>query len=154
MRKTPAHKRCRKPPFFHPVPLRARADGWSAQRQCEFLAELYFTGSASAAARAVGMSRASAYRLRQRAGAQGFAHAWDMVLTPPGSGRQTTPKPDWRKVTTEALIARLESGLVRPVLYQGKIVGIVRKADNSALFRLLRRGDAQARKAARAGAKP
>lgn len=154
MRKTPAHKRRRKPPFFHPVPLRARADGWSAQRQCAFLAQLYFTGSASAATRAVGMSRASAYRLRQRAGAQGFAHAWDMVLTPPGSGRQTTPKPDWRKVTTEALIARLESGLVRPVLYQGTMVGIVRKADNCALFRLLRRGDAQARKAARAGAKP
>lgn len=153
MPKAPAHRVRRKPPFFHPVPLRARCDGWSAERQCEFLAQLYFTGSASAAARKVAMSRASAYRLRQRAGAEGFAHAWDKVLTRPGSGRVSTPKPDWRKVTTQALFERLETELVRPVLYQGKIVGVARKADNSALFRLLRRGDAQTRKAARAGAK-
>ena len=82
MPKAPAHRLRRKPPFFHPVLLRPREDGWSVVRQCEFLAQLYLTGSVAAAARKVGMSRASAYRLRKRAGAEGFAHACDAVLVP------------------------------------------------------------------------
>lgn len=139
---TSAHRVRRKPQFFAPVPLRARTDGWSVARQCGFLAQLYLTGSVTAAARAVGMSRASAYRLRERDGAEGFAHAWDRVLTPPGTGRIAAPKCDWRKVTTEALLARIETGLVQPLLYRGRITAIRRKRDNSALFRLLRRVDA------------
>ncbi len=146
MPKRPAHRCRRRPTFFHPVPLRARSDGWSEARQCAFLAQLYFTGSVTVAARSVGKSRASAYRLRARPGAESFAHAWDRVLTPPGSGRERTrlppPKIDWRKVTFEALGRRLETGLIRPVIYRGRMTAIRRKADNSALFRLLRRGDA------------
>ena len=137
-----AHRLRRRPPFFHPVPLRARVDGWTVARQCGFLAELYLTGSVTSAARAVGMTRMSAYRLRARQGAESFAHAWDRVLTPPGPGRSKAPATDWRKVTTEAIIRRLETGLVRPVLHRGRVVGIRRKPDNSALFRLLRRADA------------
>lgn len=146
MRKTvpPVHRLRRKPPFFHPVPLRARRDGWSVVRQCAFLAQLYLTGSAAAAAQAVGMSRASAYRLRARAEAQGFAHAWDVVLAPPGAGRVGAPATDWRKVTLEALIARVSAGLVQPQIYRGQMVGIRRKADNSALLRLIARADARA----------
>ncbi|MGB3796889.1 MAG: hypothetical protein WA957_11365, partial [Alteraurantiacibacter sp.] len=86
MPQKPAHRARRKPSFFHPVPLRARRDGWTVWRQCEFLAQLYLTGSATAAARKVGMSRASAYRLREREGAQGFVHAWDSIFVPPGIG--------------------------------------------------------------------
>jgi hypothetical protein len=37
-------------------------------------------GSIGAAAKAVGMSRRSAYKLRDRDGADGFAHAWDRAL--------------------------------------------------------------------------
>ncbi|QKG70064.1 hypothetical protein [Erythrobacter mangrovi] len=144
MPKVPAHRLRRRPPFFPPVPLRARSDGWTEERQCGFLAQLYVTGSIGAAARSVGMSRASAYRLRERDGAEGFAHAWDTVLTPPGKGRCHAAKPDWRKVTTAALLQRVESGLVKPLLYRGAMVKIVRKPDNSALLRLLRRGDALA----------
>ena len=88
------------------------------------------------------MSRMSAYRLRRRAGAGDFALAWDHVLTPPGSGRLARPKPDWRKVTLAELVQRFETGLVQPVLHRGAMVGIRHKADNSALFRLLRRVDA------------
>lgn len=139
MPKLPAYHARRRPPFFHPVPLRARADGWTLVRQCGFLAELYLTGSVTAAARAVGMTRMSAYRLRARRGAESFAHAWDRVLTPPGSGRSKAPPTDWRKVTTAQIIRRLETGLVRPVLHRGQMVGIRYKPDNSALFRLLRR---------------
>lgn len=144
MPKRCAHRLRRRPPFFHPVSLRARADGWSEVRQCAFLAQLYLTGSVTAAARSVGMSRASAYRLRERGGAEGFAHAWDAVLTPPGLGRLCAPKPDWRKVTNEQLVGRLETGLIKPVFYRGRMTAIRRKPDNSALFRLLRRVDAMA----------
>ena len=66
---------------FTPVPLlRKRANGWSAERQRRFIAALSVMGSVGPAARAVGMGRASAYRLRERAGAEGFAEAWDIAL--------------------------------------------------------------------------
>lgn len=38
----------------------------------------------AAAARRVGMTRESAYRLRRREGAEGFCRAWDVALTPSG----------------------------------------------------------------------
>lgn len=142
MPKRLAHKCRRRPPFFHPVPVRERADGWTEERQCCFLAYLYITGSVAAAAEAVGMSRVSAYRLRKRDGARGFAHAWDHVLTPPGTGHTSKPKSDWRKVTREELHRRVETGFVQPVVYRGAMAGIRRKADNSALLRLVRRNDA------------
>lgn len=141
MPKPPAHRIRRKPPFFHPAALRDRHDGWSKARQCAFLAELYLTGSVTAAARAVGMSRMSAYRLRRRKGAESFAHAWDRIFAQPGTGKAAAPKPDWRKITNPALMERVEVGLVQPVLYAGKLVAIRRKPDNSALLRLLRRQD-------------
>lgn len=139
MPKRLAHKRRRRPPFFRPVPLRARCDGWSEARQCGFLVQLYVTGTVTAAARGVGMTRASAYRLRAREGAESFAAAWDRVLLPPGSGRCAAPGEDFRKVTNATLAWRLETGLVQPVVYRGRMVGMRRKPDNSALFRLLRR---------------
>ena len=135
----PAHRRRRRPGWFRPVPLRARADGWSEARQCEFLTQLYVTGSVAAAARAVGMTRMSAYRLRGRTGAESFAAMWDRVLTPPGCGHVDTPKPDFRKVTLPTLHAWLETGFVQPVIYRGRMCAVRRKPDNSTLFRLLRR---------------
>lgn len=135
----PAHRRRRKPGWFRPVPLRARADGWSEERQCGFLAQLYVTGSVAAAARAVGMTRMSAYRLRARAGAESFAAIWDRVLTPPGCGHVATPKPDFRKVTLQTLNSWLETGFIQPAIYRGRMCGVRRKPDDSTLFRLLRR---------------
>jgi hypothetical protein len=142
MPKRLAHKHRRRPGFFHPVPLRARADGWSEVRQCAFLAQLYVTGSVAAAARSVGMTPKSAYRLRARSGAESFAAAWERVLTPPGMGRCMGPREDFRKVTNEALIRRLETGIIQPIIYRGRLCAIRRKSDNSALFRLLRRDGA------------
>ena len=141
-RTTPAHSVRRRPPFFHPVPLRARRDGWTVARQCHFLAQLYVTGSVTAAARSVGMSRASAYRLRERAGAEGFGWAWDHVLMPPQSGRHPRRKADLRKVTNPVLLWWLETGLVQPVIYQHRVVAVRSKPCNTSLFALLRRGDA------------
>ena len=139
MGKPLAHKLRRRPGWFTPAPLRSRRDGWSEVRQCAFLAQLYLTGSVTAAAKAVGMSRASGYRLRERAGAESFAHAWDRVLSLPGWGHPGGVREDFRKVTNATLLARLESGLVQPVLHRGRMTAIRRKPDDSALFRLLRR---------------
>ena len=148
---TPAHRVRRKPPFFHPVPLRARRDGWTIARQCEFLARLYLTGSVTAAARGVGMARASAYRLREREGAQGFARAWDSVFMPPGAGRLPPQRVDWRKVTSPTLQWWVDTGLVQPLIHQGRMTAIRQKRDNCALFRLLRRLDAATSAAGRKG---
>lgn len=113
------HRLRRRPGWFRPVPLRGRHDGWSEVRQCVFLAQLYVTGSVTAAAKAVGMSRASAYRLRERPGAKSFAFAWDRVLSLPGCGHPGAAREDNRKVTMETLFARLESELAKPVVYRG-----------------------------------
>lgn len=121
------------------MPLRARADGWTEVRQGGFLAALYVTGSVAAAARSVGMSRESAFRLRTKSGADSFAQAWDRVLAPPGSGHFAVAREDFRKVTLFELNRRLETDLVQPVIYRGRMCAIRRKPDDSALFRLLRR---------------
>ena len=66
---------------FTPVPLlRKRANGWTAERQRRFVQALSVMGAVGPAVRAVGMGRASAYRLRERAGATSFAEAWDIAL--------------------------------------------------------------------------
>lgn len=68
-------------PKFTPVPLtRIRHDGWTPERQKKFLIALSVTGTVDSAAKAVGMSRISAYNLRDRPGAESFAAAWDQCL--------------------------------------------------------------------------
>jgi hypothetical protein len=133
------------PPAFTPVKLRSRRDGWSAAVQCVFLAELYLTGVVSIAAARAGRSRESAHRLRSKQGAESFAAAWDKILAgpagpgvPPARSRRVA---DWRKITRKDLHWRTETGLWRPVIYRGKMCGIARKPDNSALLRLLTRLD-------------
>jgi hypothetical protein len=59
---------------------RARRDGWGAARQRAFIAVLAETRSVTRAARAVGISRQSAYRLRGEPSGAGFAREWDRVM--------------------------------------------------------------------------
>ena len=68
---------------FAPVPTKARHDGWTPARQRRLIEELAATKSIVRACRAVGMSRASAYKLRDRADAADFRRAWDRALRPP-----------------------------------------------------------------------
>ena len=56
----------------HPM----RRDGWTVERQLAFLEILSRTRSVTKAARAAGMSRESAYRLRARDPHGLFAAAW------------------------------------------------------------------------------
>ncbi|MDZ3831776.1 MAG: hypothetical protein U0S50_08170 [Sphingopyxis sp.] len=60
---------------------RRRADGWSPGTQADFIRALAAMGSVGKAARAVGMGRASAYRLRERPQAASFAAAWDRAIS-------------------------------------------------------------------------
>lgn len=66
---------------FTPVPrLRARRNGWTEARQRGFIFALARCGSVAAAARSVGMTKRSAYRLVDAAGAASFAGAWDEAV--------------------------------------------------------------------------
>jgi len=57
-----------------------RRDGWTTERQLRFLDALAQTRSAIKAAGAAGMSRESAYRLRDRKDGALFAALWDRVI--------------------------------------------------------------------------
>ena len=59
---------------------RIRRDGWTAVRQLRFLDALAATRSVGKAAAAAGMSRESAYRLRDRREGALFAALWDRLL--------------------------------------------------------------------------
>jgi hypothetical protein len=71
---------------FTPVPMaRTRADGWTPVAQRRFIQALSVMGSVRAAARAAGVGRVAAYRLRERAQALGgealgFVRAWDAAV--------------------------------------------------------------------------
>lgn len=108
----------RDPLAFTPVPTRSsRHDGWTPARQVNFIAALAATGVVGSAARAVGMSRKSAYALRDRPGAESFALAWEMAQD---RGRERI----WHEVVDRAL-----KGVTLPRYYKGKIVGTRHRYD-------------------------
>ena len=108
---------------FAPVPVRAPAEGWTPERQRDFILGLRLTRSVSAAAAMLGMSRETAYRLRGKRGADAFAAAWDRALSLPPLG-------------AEERGTVLEGRLV-PVIRR-RLVGWRRKYDNRALACMLR----------------
>jgi hypothetical protein len=125
----PAYARV--PPFL-PVPVRARADGWTEDRQARFIGLLAETGSVAAAARAVGLSETSAYRLRKRAGAGSFAHAWDAVVE-----IRRGERPAKRKVSAPELADYAFEGPLVVMMRRRRFVRAVRKPSVSALLRHL-----------------
>ena len=127
----------RVPPFY-PVPTRTRRDGWTVQRQADFLGMLAETGSVMGACEAVGMSRKSAYALRARPGAESFAAAWDAALGAPV-----------RKVTAPDTHFLAHHGLIRLVTFRGRYRGSWARPDDSALLRLLRQVSSRVRRATR-----
>ena len=136
-----ARRPVRVPPF-HAVPGRPRYDGWTPARQAEFIGELAETRSVAEAARRLGLTRETAYRLRRRKWSASFVAAWDAALgksESPGGNGLIRPA---RKVTNAELEWRIETGIWRVILRDGKYCGVHRKPDNSTLLTLLRRGDA------------
>lgn len=102
-------------PAFTPVPVRARRDGWTPDRQRAFIGALAESRNVAAAARAVGKSWQTAYRLRARADAAGFAAAWDAALAGPALDRPVT--------------GRALGGVARPVTWRGRRIGEHRRFD-------------------------
>lgn len=111
---------------FTPVPTAPRHDGWTPARQRAFIDALGLCGMVAAAAREVGMTPKSAYRLRQRAGAESFAAAWDVAV---GQGRA---------VATDAAITRAIEGVAEPVFRGGLQVGERRRYNDRLLIAVLR----------------
>ena len=68
-------------PDFETAPTRNQHSGWTAERQRKFIEHLSLTGSVGEAAGIAGVSSRSAYRLRNKAGAESFARAWDAALS-------------------------------------------------------------------------
>lgn len=134
---TPARSTYRVPrrriPAFHPVPVGSRRDGWTPQRQADFIGWLAQTRSVQEACTLTGMGREGAYRLRRRIGAAGFAAAWDAALGKPHrridltSGKATQLPASWRS----------EHGLIVIVMYQGRYCANRRKPDDDALLQHL-----------------
>jgi hypothetical protein len=130
MTDSPASRR--RVPAFTPVPLRFRKDGWTPMKQADFLGRLAETWSVAAAARHVGMTRESAYRLRERPGAESFAAAWDSILAQRAEARS-------RMSTDSLLWHRAFFGTLKPVMRGGRHVGTLHSPDNDAVLRLYRR---------------
>jgi hypothetical protein len=127
-------------PDFDPVPVRGRHDGWTPERQLIFIGELCRTRSVTRAARAAGMSRTTAYELRNRRGAKSFRAAWDAAYA-----IARCPGP----ASSDLLWHRALYGVATPVVRKGREAGVIVRQDNEALLRLLGRFDRLARNADR-----
>lgn len=104
-------------PPFTPVPVRARHDGWTPDRQRKFIHALCVMGVVARAARAVGVSATAAYNLRDRPDAAEFAAAWDTALT---IGRDRA---------FQVAIDRATNGVTVPRFYRGRQVGTRHRYD-------------------------
>lgn len=114
--------------LFTPAPCAYRgANGWSSEVQRAFVAALARCGVVAAAARSVGRSPSSAYRLRRRTGEEsGFACAWD--------GAQA-------RGTEEALDASMAGGMTArrtAVYHRGRLVGWRTAYDDRRAYAALR----------------
>lgn len=118
-------------PAFTPATPQARSDGWSPQRQLDFIAALAETCCVTEACHAVGASPSGAYRLRARADAVSFRSAWDAALDL-GIRR-----------LADAALSRALNGVRRPVFFQGEQIGERVFYDERLAMFLLRTRDAR-----------
>ena len=133
-------RRRRRIPAFHPVPVAPRSDGWTPERQAAFIGYLAETRSVAEAARRTGKDKTSAYRLRKRPGAAGFAAAWDAAL-----GREAARvRLSSAKSTGLAAGYRFRTGLLQVVMRKGKYRATRWKNDDNAMLQLLGQCDRSA----------
>ena len=95
-----------------------RYDGWTRAKMVAFLRELAATQSVSAAARSVGMSRTSAYNLRNRLQGTPFALGWEVAL-----------EMGFYQLA-QTVMDRAVNGVEVPHYYRGELVGSARRFDN------------------------
>lgn len=104
-----------------------RHDGWTRAKQAAFLRALSASHSVSEAARSVGMSRQSAYRLRSRMKGLPFDLAWEVAFH------------HSYDVLAHAALDRALNGVEVPVFFQGEQVGAYRRYDERLTVALLGR---------------
>lgn len=111
---------------FTPVPVRARHDGWTVEKQYAFIEALAETGIVEEACRRVGMSRTSADNLRHRPEGMHFRRAWEAAL-------------DYSlHLVEEDAFLRARRGVARPIFHKGVQVGEYRHFDERLTMFLLR----------------
>lgn len=102
-----------------------RRDGWTTSRQAAFLRALASTHSVKQAARSVGMSRQSAYRLRARLREQPFDLAWEAAFQSAFDR------------LAEAAMDRAVNGVEVPHFHKGDLVYVSRRFDERLTVALL-----------------
>ncbi len=102
-----------------------RHDGWTPARQAAFLRELAATHNVAAAARAVGMSRQSAYKLRARLHGTPFDKGWEAAFVTRFD------------VLAETALERALNGVEVPHYYNGELIGTSRRFDERLTLALL-----------------
>lgn len=105
-------------------------DRWCKARMADFLRALAGTHNVAEAARSVGMSRQSAYRLRARLKGQPFDIAWEAAFQ------------HGYDALHQAALERALHGVEVPVFHQGEQVGAYRKYDERLTCFLLARRNA------------
>lgn len=100
-----------------PNPRPLRHDMWTKAKMAQFLRELAATHNVAAAAKAVGMSRQSAYRMRARLKGEPFDIAWETAFQ------------HGYDALAQAALERALHGVEVPHFHKGELVHISRKFD-------------------------
>jgi hypothetical protein len=117
------------------------ADRWTKHKMAAFLRALAAQQSVAAAARSVGMSRQSAYRLRNRLKGEPFDIAWEAAFQ------------HGYDALHQAALERALHGVEVPVYHKGELVGTRRHYDERlTTFLLARRNNVGAQRLGRYGA--
>ncbi|GGD66229.1 hypothetical protein [Croceicoccus mobilis] len=102
---------------YRPKPRAPRRDQWTRRKMVIFLRELAACQSVTQAAKSVGLSRQSAYRLRDRLVGTPFALGWEVALEAGISQ------------LAHAMLDRAINGVEVPHYYQGELIGTSRHYD-------------------------
>jgi len=113
-----------------PSGRRLRVDGWLPWKKARFLLVLVAGGVVADACRAVGMSVASAYALKNRRSGRAFGKMWDAILVHRARGR-----------LADNNLSRAMNGFVEQVLKDGIVVAERRRFDNRLSMAMLTRLD-------------
>jgi hypothetical protein len=120
---------------FTPVPVRARADGWTPKKQYFFILGLARGFKPARAAAILGMTRKTAYELCNKPGAEGFAAAWAAAAAR-ARERRMAARPS-------SLSERARHGEWHPRLDRGRLVGWTHRPANARAMGVLKRLDKQ-----------
>jgi hypothetical protein len=116
--------------ILDPSGRRLRPDGWLPWKKAQFLLVLASGGVVAEACRAVGMSVASAYALKNRRSGRAFAKMWDAILIHRARAR-----------LADSNLERAMNGCVDQVLKDGVVVAERRRFDNRLSMAMLTRLD-------------